>query len=391
MTPKLRKTPFSIVSKRPHLRYQVEWSEADGRHRKFFSNRMEASAFLSDLELKVAKVGVDAASVDPETVRAWLDLDRRTKAAGGTLEGLVEAFERRQVARGRSKPVSEAVEAFLRQRERLGRSERTVYALRSRLRPFVRDFGDRLVAEIEFTDVDRFLASVPGKALTRNHSRAALHGFFAWAMKNGICDGNPVSAVEKATVRPKIPGVLKPEELRIAFALAPAAMWPELALGAFAGLRESEIQRLRWDDVDLSRGIVDLRRIETKNNASRRIVDLLPACRAFLEESPAAPFGKKSFVLPRGQDKMRRRLRTNLRKNGVTWPANALRHSFASYHLALYQDGGKLALQLGHGGGMAVLLHHYREIVTPEAAKEWFEIRPEGVRGEKVSVFSRSA
>jgi 2,4-dienoyl-CoA reductase-like NADH-dependent reductase (Old Yellow Enzyme family) len=80
---------------------------------------------------------------------------------------------------------------------------------------------------------------------------------------------------------------------------------------------------------------------------------------------------------------MHRALRMALRDKGVEWPSNALRHSFASYHLALHQDGGKLALQLGHGGGMSVLIRHYREIVSPEAVRAWFEVRPASLNGEK--------
>ena len=60
----------------------------------------------------------------------------------------------------------------------------------------------------------------------------------------------------------------------------------------------------------------------------------------------------------------------------VAWPANACRHSFASYHLALHQDAAKTALQLGHTN-TAVLFQHYRELATPEDAKAFFAITPQ--------------
>jgi len=382
MKPALKATTQSFKKSRPHLKYQVEWTDDGGRHRKFFTNRAEALDFRNELEVRTAQAGVDAASVDANTIRAWLDLVKRAEAAGGTLEKAVDLFERHQAARGRSMPVGEAVETFLEHREKLGRAERTVDNLRSRLKPFVQISGERLVAEIVLGDVDRFLSGVKGRALTRNHYRAALHAFFGWAVKSGLCDENPVHAVEKATVRPCAPGVLSPELMRLAFAITPSELWTELALGAFAGLRESEIVRLRWSDIDLERGHIDLRRIGTKNNASWRLVEVLPACRAFLEAVRPA-FDRGASVLPKRHDAMRRALRMALRDRGVEWPPNALRHSFASYHLALHQDGGKLALQLGHGGGMSVLMRHYREIVSPEAAREWFEIRPASVDGEK--------
>jgi hypothetical protein len=49
------------------------------------------------------------------------------------------------------------------------------------------------------------------------------------------------------------------------------------------------------------------------------------------------------------------------------WPTNALRHIFASYHLAKWQDAAALALQTGHTT-TAMLFGHYREVVTPEEA-----------------------
>lgn len=57
------------------------------------------------------------------------------------------------------------------------------------------------------------------------------------------------------------------------------------------------------------------------------------------------------------------------------WPANCLRHSYASYHLAKFEDASALALQMGHTT-TAMIFEHYREVVTPEAAEEYWNIRP---------------
>jgi len=57
---------------------------------------------------------------------------------------------------------------------------------------------------------------------------------------------------------------------------------------------------------------------------------------------------------------------------GITrWPKNALRHSFASYHLAQFNDAAALSLQLGHTSPHLVF-KHYRQVVRPkEAARYW--------------------
>ena len=56
------------------------------------------------------------------------------------------------------------------------------------------------------------------------------------------------------------------------------------------------------------------------------------------------------------------------------WPKNALRHSFASYHLALHRNAASTALELGHTE-TRTLFAHYRELVTVEEAKEYFSIK----------------
>ena len=55
--------------------------------------------------------------------------------------------------------------------------------------------------------------------------------------------------------------------------------------------------------------------------------------------------------------------------------SNAARHSFASYHLAMYQDSGKTAMALGHPDPR-LLFDRYRALVTPKAAETYWDITP---------------
>jgi len=47
------------------------------------------------------------------------------------------------------------------------------------------------------------------------------------------------------------------------------------------------------------------------------------------------------------------------------WPHNALRHSFASYHLARFKDAAALALEMGHTT-TTMIFKHYRQVVEKE-------------------------
>ena len=56
------------------------------------------------------------------------------------------------------------------------------------------------------------------------------------------------------------------------------------------------------------------------------------------------------------------------------WPQDCLRHTAASYMLALRKDSGLVADRLGNSPG--ILLRHYRELVKPEDCLAFWSIRP---------------
>jgi hypothetical protein len=59
---------------------------------------------------------------------------------------------------------------------------------------------------------------------------------------------------------------------------------------------------------------------------------------------------------------------------GIPWPHNALRHSYISYRIAVVQSAAQVALEAGNSP--AIIFKHYRELVTKEAAAQWFGIMP---------------
>ena len=62
-------------------------------------------------------------------------------------------------------------------------------------------------------------------------------------------------------------------------------------------------------------------------------------------------------------------------KSGVEWKKNGMRHSYASYHLSKHEDANSTALQLGHAN-TEMLFSHYRELVHPEDATEYWNLAP---------------
>lgn len=145
------------------------------------------------------------------------------------------------------------------------------------------------------------------------------------------------------------------------------SMIPYMAIGAFTGLRSAEISRLDWSAIDFDSGYIKVSGEITKTQ-QRRLVPILPNLRAWLlpHKKDSGPVTFFTF---------RKGIRRCAKAAGVAWKSNALRHSFGSYRIAEVQDAAKVSLEMGNSPAM--LFKHYRELVTPAQAQEWFSILPE--------------
>jgi integrase len=162
--------------------------------------------------------------------------------------------------------------------------------------------------------------------------------------------------------------VLTPKQTRRLLESATPEILPYFAIAAFAGLRSAELGRLDWGEIHLDRGYIEVSAAKSKT-ASRRLVTILPNLKAWL-----APHARKhGSILPLNP---RVKIEAARKRAGMKrWPQNGLRHSFASYHLAKFQDAPALALQMGHTT-TGMLFTHYREVVSPQDAKQYWEVTP---------------
>jgi integrase len=104
--------------------------------------------------------------------------------------------------------------------------------------------------------------------------------------------------------------------------------------------------------------------------AQRRFVTIRPNLREWL-----LPYRKSKGAVTPPRFKFRRPFKRARHDAGITdWPDNALRHSFASYHLAHFRNTADTALQLGHRDSR-VTFAHYRELVKPNEAKRYWLIK----------------
>jgi integrase len=180
-----------------------------------------------------------------------------------------------------------------------------------------------------------------------------------------------ITEIDLGRNAPTETGIFSPEDLRKLLDHCPEDLIAPLAIGAFCGLRTSELGRLDWRAVDLDSGFI---RIEAKiaKTATRRLIPIPDNLRAWLE-----PIAKdQGPINPSTDDRglNHRLVRGPARSAQVVWVKNGLRHSFCSYRLAQTNNAAQVALEAGNSPTM--IFRHYRELVTPAQAEAWFSIRP---------------
>jgi integrase len=152
-----------------------------------------------------------------------------------------------------------------------------------------------------------------------------------------------------------------------------------LAIGAFAGVREAEIKRLDWSEVDQRRGHIEIKSSKAKS-ARRRIVEIQPNLREWLR-----PYAQMTgAVVPANSRKKLDLVRKAAKL--ARWPNNGLRHGYASYRLAAIHDAPRVASELGHTSPQ-MLYSTYRELVLPEEAERYWKLVPD-MKAKNVVSFS---
>ena len=156
----------------------------------------------------------------------------------------------------------------------LTNAERTSYlqTLRHSLGKFQESFHCP-IGNVTGPDIDRWLRKLGLSPRTRNNLRMTVHTLFNFAKGRRYLpkDHDEIEAVPVVKDRASAIEIFSATEMQEILESAGDQLIPFLTLGAFAGIRHAETQRLDWKDVRFDDGIIDLRAAKAKT-ASRRTV-----------------------------------------------------------------------------------------------------------------------
>jgi integrase len=387
----MRKTATKLskikINSRPF--FCVTWPKiGTGRNRRFFKDKREAETFLQSKRIERENYGTAGTSFNERQRAEYLECAESLKPFNATIRDAVNFYLPHLHASNRTCSAAELVDELLKVKEADGASERYLSDLRSRLTQFSDSFDGKPVAEITSAQVDEWLRNLSDKKtakrlspVTRNNFRRVLIVAFNFACERGYSAGNPAEKSARAKVIEGAIGILTVEETARLLESAAPELVPYVAIGAFAGLRRAELERLDWREIDLEGGLIEVTAKKAKS-ARRRFVRIQPNLSKWLQ-----PYAQLSGnVTPLHYRDLLDAARDAA---GIDqWPHNALRHSFASYHLTCFSDAAALALELGHTNSNLVF-QHYRQLVKPKQAERYWKITP-AAGSKKVIQFGAS-
>jgi integrase len=362
---------------RPHLKFVVGFRQSGKRSQKFFETKEEAKSFADFKNAERKQNGLIHAEF-PEKLRNMAqDAVERLQPFGKTIRDAVDHYLAHLKASEKSCSAEQLVKQLLKAKEADGVGERHLSDLEYRLAYFAQEFDGKLVAEITSAEIDDWLRSLDVGPQTRNHYRANVLQAFNFAVRHGYASANPVEGAAKAKVVGGRPGILSVEQASALLVNATPGLVPFFAVGLFAGLRRAELERLDWSEIDFESGLIQVT-AEKSKTATRRFVTMQPNLRTWL-----LPLRQlKGSVTP--QQNFRELFNQARHAAGITdWPENALRHSFASYHMAAFRNAALTALECGHTDSR-LTFQHYRELVKPKEAARFWKLAPSQGKGRKI-------
>ncbi len=419
----MSKPKFPITVKRGHTivkiyrtpsrgcdAYTVSYYLGEQRVRKTFADLGLATTEAETVANKLSTGEVNVLTLTSGDRLSYVRAIEALKPTGVSLEmAAIQFAEAHKILEGRSvveaarysakknpiwlpkKLVPEVVTEMIEAKSADGMSKYYTSDLKWRLGRFAEQFPGRisLVTSAEIGDFLRGLKgladegekAMPVTGRSRNNFRRAIGTLINFAVSRGYLVKGTVEIEDVAQAREDNGEIeiFRPEEMAAVLGNADERLIPFLAIGAFAGLRHAELQRLDWSEVRMDDGFIEVKANKAKT-ASRRLVPIQDNLKRWLKPHRKASGHICDYVNTSNQiDKLAELVDKKLKETEATavfaWKRNALRHSYISYRVAETQKVAQVALEAGNSPQM--IFQHYRELVRPAEAKAWFAIVPE--------------
>ena len=360
--------------------WQVACMVNGERIRETFPTKAQAEARAAQIRLTVENEGATALAL-PASVRvqAAEAIEKLTPHKATIREAVDHYCE--HVLKYRAVPtIAEIAEKLIADAISNNRRERTIEDLRARLSKFVASFGNRQFAGVSREELKAWLQDPTLSARSRINYSVKVSQLYNFAIVNGWAENNLVTSIPRPNAEDSEPSIFTVEQAaRLLEHPGKYDLLGYIGIGLFAGLRSAELLRLDWSNIKLAERSIIVGATVAKKR-SRRVVEINETLAAWLPLCAKS----KGPVVPLESN---RTLYARLAKLGNEaslegWPDNGLRHSCASYSLALTGDAVRVAYNLGNSADM--IHRHYKALVTKADAERFFALRPATAAAEKI-------
>jgi integrase len=383
---------YQCVNNKNYLTYMVTWWAEGKRQRRAIAELTEAKREARRIAKDLADGRASMVAVSTKELVYFRDLEK--KMGGTPLSEAVNLWLQTTENKLPKITVSEIIKEMLNIKLNDTFIEKKhKQTLQVRWGKFEKTFGSRVISTIRAKELDSFLANPEWQPRTRQHYRGSISMIFDYAKRKDYLEPDKDHQAEKTESIRVNDAKLESwsvEDMRLILRHAPKRIIPWIVLGAFAGVRAAEIERMSWEDIDWSSNLILIKgklvgRAKTRNNNDRTIT-MTDNLKSWL-----IPFRtyKGNILKSLGSGEINKDLyawledlihKIQKEKPLFSWKPNANRHSFATYYLAMTGDASTTALAMGNSPTM--LLRRYKTIqvdgktVTRAMAEKYFAILP---------------
>lgn len=176
---------------------------------------------------------------------------------------------------------------------------------------------------------------------------------------------------------------LFPEEVRNLL-LTAASMFPDalpsLVLKVFAGVRPTEMGRLKWQDISQEENVISIRSSASKTGGTRH-VSIRPTLLAWIDYIGIEQKNPEELITEKMACQLERKLRKTVEYNTENpWPQDVLRHTFATYCVKAGEDLTAICWDMGHADTLH-LRQRYTNMrgITSEHCREFWALTPDKI------------
>lgn len=188
---------------------------------------------------------------------------------------------------------------------------------------------------------------------TRSNDLACLRAFYRWAQRWEHRTDDPTTRLDAPKVSNGIPRPISRADLHKVLTGVDDDMRRAVCLGAYAGLRVSEVAALSWDHVDLERRRADITGKGGKLRVvalSAVLVDQLLPVTAGTNVVTATPRGYTAGVLER-------KVNRAIARAGVDATFHQLRHRYGTIGYQATRDIVAVGRQMGHSSPVTTAIY----------------------------------